>query len=223
MKPLYSIIIISLFTAGAAIARPVERWHQYAVRLDAGAVAVPADLNNIGPYSGKQLDGEMETRLSFLNILSPDMILSTSFSRLKSTAILSNTNPSYPLNYLNVDLDLMTLWLTLEYYPPRYQSHRTSLWYGGGLHAGVVELGYRERLYVSNSGYFNEERITRSTPLCGVHLAAGINIYPHEQSAICLTAEGRLNLTATGSDFDGSLISPAFLIGLRWDFGPNPD
>jgi hypothetical protein len=169
------------------------------------------------------MDGAMETSMSFTSVFSEDLRLSTSISTLKSSDTLNNSAPLYTANHLDVDVELTTLWLTLEYYPPQFHGKRAKLWYGAGVHAGVVELGYRERLYVPNAGYFRENRVVKSAPLAGAHAAAGICIYPHEQSALCLNIEGRINFTATGSDFDGSLISPAILVGLRWDFGLNAD
>lgn len=223
MKKTFIILIMPFFTTCFSTAQPVERWHQFALTIDAGLAVMPVELTSIGSYAGKQLDGAMETRLSFLSVLTPDLILSTSLSKLKTSATLPNTNPAYSLNYLDVDIDLMTLWLTLQYYPPQRQTRSIAMWYGGGLHAGTVEQGLRARLYVPNAGYYREEKLSSSTALAGAHLSAGLNIYPHEQSAICFTAEGRINLTGAGSDLGGSLISTTLLLGLRWDFGLNPN
>jgi len=220
MKQLSAILaLIALATFSSA--ESAGQWNEYSLSYHLGFVAIPADLESKGPYLGTTLDGSLETSISFMAAVSPNWTLDTSLSMLKSTATLINSSPAHQLNYLDVDIQTTTLWLTLQSASKQYGAIRP--WYGAGLHAGVVEEGYRERLYVPGSGYYKEDKIVKSTPLAGVHVCAGINIYPHRDSAICITAQGRLNFTATGSDFRGSLSSPALLIGLRWDFGLNPE
>lgn len=222
MKYLCGAILLCVM-CGSGMAQALKPWHDHAVSANLGFVAFPATLDDKGPYKGDSLDGALETSASFINVLSDRLAFETALSVMKTSGTLVNRDGAYSLNYLDVDVTITALWLTFQYYPDGSGSGVLRFWYGGGLHAGMVEEGYRERIYVAGAGYYREGRTVKSTPIAGAHAVGGVNIYPVRHSAVCLVAEGRLNLTASGSDFKGSLVSPAVLIGLRWDFGMNPD
>jgi hypothetical protein len=224
MKRILTIVAITACCVQMGIAQQKERWHQYSLTPHLGFVAFPAILDDKGPYEGGALDGSLETGISFLSVLSPKLELEGTLSKLTSSGAMESGAAGSSRNYLNVDLEVTTLWVTLKYYPSEVTMQRSVRpWYAGGIHAGIVEEGYSERLYVSGSGYSTEDRTVNSSPLVGCHAIVGLDIYPHRKSAICLTAQARINLTMTGSDFSGTLISPALLLGLRWDFGLNGD
>jgi hypothetical protein len=214
-------ILACLLAAGVVNAEEDLPWNRFSAELRFGSVAWAAILDDRGPYSGGTMDAGFETGFSFRSRLGPRVWLDTVISMMKVNDRMQSSGSS---NFLDIGLDTDTLWLTVVHSPGSIGSVSVlDPWYGIGIHAGVLKEVARESFLVSGSGYFRRDGLVTSSAFGGVQAVAGVDVYPHRSSALCLTFNARLHLSAAGSDFEGVMFSPSLFAGIKWDFGQNPE